>query len=272
MIERKRDRECRQVGGNAGAVVFDGEVHFLAQGGGVATHREAELAGGLLPGGVPGDRVRVGIRKRKRSDAEGVIEEELTPSDLRTDPRCEYFGTCGGCKWQHVQYDAQLDAKLHRVHQTTDEKIARLEQLDARITAAAKQFGHALADGRIIQRDLTASVENAQAIPTNVTQQLERFDDHLAAYQTMGRDAFAAELDRMKESLLGEMAAELGQQRMHLDTELAEAHAIAQRIMERHDYVGVLTVELYEFGEDSPVGPRLMANEIAPRVHNSGHR
>lgn len=132
--------------------------------------------------------------------------------------------------------DAQLDAKLHRVHQTTDEKIARLEQLDARITAAAKQFGQALADGRMIQRDLTASVENAQAIPTNVTQQLERFDDHLAAYQTMGRDAFAAELDRMKESLLGEMAAELGQQRMHLDTELAEAHAIAEReIVQKFD-------------------------------------
>ncbi|MEO0742606.1 MAG: 23S rRNA (uracil(1939)-C(5))-methyltransferase RlmD [Bacteroidota bacterium] len=69
----------------------------------------------FVPGGVPGDRVRVGIRKRKRSYAEGVIEEVLTPSDLRTDPRCEYFGTCGGCKWQHVQYDAQLDAKRQSI-------------------------------------------------------------------------------------------------------------------------------------------------------------
>ncbi|MEM8600703.1 MAG: TRAM domain-containing protein, partial [Bacteroidota bacterium] len=69
----------------------------------------------FVPGGVPGDRVRVGIRKRKRSYAEGVIEEVLQPSDLRTDPRCAYFGTCGGCKWQHVQYDAQLDAKRQSV-------------------------------------------------------------------------------------------------------------------------------------------------------------
>ncbi len=56
----------------------------------------------------------------------------------------------------------------------------------------------------------------------------------------------------------------------------AEAHAIVRRIMERHDYVGVLTVELFEFGQqdaqaDGTARPRLMANEIAPRVHNSGH-
>ena len=58
----------------------------------------------------------------------------------------------------------------------------------------------------------------------------------------------------------------------NLDAEVrAEAHAIAERIMERHDYVGVLTVELFEFGDDRAAGPRLMANEIAPRVHNSGH-
>ncbi|MEM9996107.1 MAG: 23S rRNA (uracil(1939)-C(5))-methyltransferase RlmD [Bacteroidota bacterium] len=69
----------------------------------------------FVPRGVPGDRVRVGIRKRKRSYAEGVIEEVLTPSPLRTDPRCTYFGTCGGCKWQHVQYDAQLEAKRQSV-------------------------------------------------------------------------------------------------------------------------------------------------------------
>ncbi|MEO0715771.1 MAG: ATP-grasp domain-containing protein [Planctomycetota bacterium] len=58
----------------------------------------------------------------------------------------------------------------------------------------------------------------------------------------------------------------------NLDAEVrAEAHAIAERIMERHDYVGVLTVELFEFVDDRAAGPRLMANEIAPRVHNSGH-
>lgn len=132
--------------------------------------------------------------------------------------------------------DAQLDAKLHRVNTITDEKINRLEQIDTRITSIAKQLGHALADGRMIQRDLTASVEQAQTLPAKVTEQLERFDEHLAASNTAGRDAFAEELDRMKQALLSEMSAELGQKRIHLDTQLAEAHAIAEReIVQKFD-------------------------------------
>ncbi len=125
--------------------------------------------------------------------------------------------------------DAQLDAKLHRVNTLTDQKLNRLEQLDTRLTTVAKEFGHALADGRIIQTNLSAAVTQAQALPSNVTQQLERFDDHLAVYRALGQDAFVEELDRMKQAMLSEMSAELGQQRMHLDTQLAEAHNIAER-------------------------------------------
>lgn len=132
--------------------------------------------------------------------------------------------------------DAQLDAKLHRVNTITDEKIARLEQVDTRVTSIAKQFGHALADGRVIQRDLAASVEQARSLPAKMTEQLERFDEHLAASDTAGRDAFAQELERMKQALLSEISAALGQKRIHLDTELAEAHAIAEReIVQKFD-------------------------------------
>lgn len=54
------------------------------------------------------------------------------------------------------------------------------------------------------------------------------------------------------------------------DAVRSEAESIARRIMERHDYVGVLTVELFEFAAGGD-HPRIMANEVAPRVHNSGH-
>ena len=51
-----------------------------------------------------------------------------------------------------------------------------------------------------------------------------------------------------------------------LDRDLqADAEEIARRVLDEFDYVGVLTVELFE------VRGRLLANEIAPRVHNSGH-
>jgi 5-(carboxyamino)imidazole ribonucleotide synthase len=55
------------------------------------------------------------------------------------------------------------------------------------------------------------------------------------------------------------------------DSDLAEARAIAGRIAEALDYVGVLAVEMFHLGPDAPAGARLMVNEIAPRVHNSGH-
>lgn len=65
----------------------------------------------FVAGAVPGDRVRAVVLKRKRRHAEARLVEVVEPSPLRVAPRCEYFGTCGGCKWQHVDYAAQLEMK-----------------------------------------------------------------------------------------------------------------------------------------------------------------
>lgn len=67
----------------------------------------------FVNGAVPGDRVKARIIRKKKKYAEARLLEVLSPSALRVPPRCEYFGNCGGCKWQHVDYKAQLDAK-HR--------------------------------------------------------------------------------------------------------------------------------------------------------------
>ena len=69
----------------------------------------------FVAGAVPGDRVRARVFKRKRSFAEARLLEVLEPSPLRVTPRCEYFESCGGCKWQHVGYEAQLEMKREHV-------------------------------------------------------------------------------------------------------------------------------------------------------------
>ncbi len=69
----------------------------------------------FVAGAVPGDVVKARVFKRKKKYAEARLLELLTPSPLRTDPRCQYFGTCGGCRWQHVSYEAQLEAKRQSV-------------------------------------------------------------------------------------------------------------------------------------------------------------
>jgi 23S rRNA (uracil1939-C5)-methyltransferase len=69
----------------------------------------------LVVGGVTGDVVRARVSRVRKQYAEACIVDVLTPSPLRSDPRCRYFGTCGGCVWQHVSYKAQLDFKRQHV-------------------------------------------------------------------------------------------------------------------------------------------------------------
>ncbi|HEU5321186.1 MAG TPA: 23S rRNA (uracil(1939)-C(5))-methyltransferase RlmD, partial [Methylomirabilota bacterium] len=75
-------------------------------------------AGGFVvfvPGGVPGDRLEVRLTQVRPRFAHGEIVEVLTRSGLRTDPPCPYFGRCGGCRLQHVRYEAQLEFKQRQV-------------------------------------------------------------------------------------------------------------------------------------------------------------
>ncbi|MBM4168701.1 MAG: 23S rRNA (uracil(1939)-C(5))-methyltransferase RlmD [Ignavibacteria bacterium] len=69
----------------------------------------------FVDGGVPGDLLTVRITKVKKNHLEARVETIETPSPLRTTPRCRHFGACGGCKWQHVDYRAQLDFKERHV-------------------------------------------------------------------------------------------------------------------------------------------------------------
>ncbi len=69
----------------------------------------------FVTGAVPGDDVRVELTKVKKSFCEARAVEVLIPSPLRAEPRCRYFGTCGGCRWQNVRYEAQLAFKRQHV-------------------------------------------------------------------------------------------------------------------------------------------------------------
>lgn len=71
----------------------------------------------FVRGAVPGDRVRAYVYRAKKSYAEAAIDSIIHASDLRIDPRCRYADSCGGCKWQHVDYQAQLDAKRQSVEE-----------------------------------------------------------------------------------------------------------------------------------------------------------
>jgi len=64
---------------------------------------------------APGDVVDIRIVNRKKQYREAVAERVHSYSPVRTEPFCEHFGTCGGCKWQHIKYDEQLRFKRQQV-------------------------------------------------------------------------------------------------------------------------------------------------------------
>ena len=60
---------------------------------------------------APGDRVRVKIDRVKGNVSFASIQEIIKPSPQRVEPRCPYFGRCGGCDFQQLDYQAQLEMK-----------------------------------------------------------------------------------------------------------------------------------------------------------------
>lgn len=69
----------------------------------------------FVNGAYPGDTVSAKIKKLKKSYAEANAEEVLIPSEQRVKPRCKFFGSCGGCKQQDLDYAQQITYKQEQV-------------------------------------------------------------------------------------------------------------------------------------------------------------
>ena len=69
----------------------------------------------FVPFVVPGDIVDLQICKKRKNYCEATVIRFLTFSPIRTKPKCEHFGICGGCKWQNLPYSEQLKAKQQQV-------------------------------------------------------------------------------------------------------------------------------------------------------------
>jgi 23S rRNA (uracil1939-C5)-methyltransferase len=110
----------------------------------------------LLPGGVglahaegltvfvslaaPGDKLRVSVDRLQGTVAFASIVEILEAGPTRIEPPCPYFGRCGGCDFQQLTYDAQLEAKVAIIRDCL-QRIAKVEsQPDIAITPSLNQW------------------------------------------------------------------------------------------------------------------------------------
>ncbi len=88
----------------------------------------------LVPFSAPGDRVRIEKTRKKKRKIIAERFEILEPSPVRKEPQCEYFGRCGGCLLQHLDYRDQLEFKRFKLNAILNE--------DVEIIPSPKIFGH----------------------------------------------------------------------------------------------------------------------------------
>ncbi|MGC2248509.1 MAG: TRAM domain-containing protein, partial [Terriglobales bacterium] len=83
----------------------------------------------FVPFVLPGEQVEAEIRQEKPGFARGTIAQVLEPSPHRIEPRCPYFQRCGGCHYQHIPYERQLEFKAQILRETL-QRIAKIELKD----------------------------------------------------------------------------------------------------------------------------------------------
>ena len=83
----------------------------------------------FVPYALPGEKVRVIIIKVMKSYAAGKLLDIIKPSEQRTKSECKYFYKCGGCQFQNVSYDAELEYKRQKV----EDCIRRIGHIDTEV-------------------------------------------------------------------------------------------------------------------------------------------
>ncbi len=92
----------------------------------VGKSEEGEVV--FLEGVAPGDVVDVLVVRKRKGVQEGLVQKYISYSEDRVTPICSHFGTCGGCKWQHISYEAQLQHKTNIV----DNAMKRIAKVNIR--------------------------------------------------------------------------------------------------------------------------------------------
>ena len=89
-------------------------IESVAAEGRALAHYEGEVV--FVEFAVPGDVVDIRVTRKKKNYMEGRILRIVQPSPQRLEPFCKHFGICGGCRWQPLPYEMQLEAKRRQVY------------------------------------------------------------------------------------------------------------------------------------------------------------
>ncbi len=95
----------------------------------------------MVPYALPGEKVRVRIYRNDKNFSEGDLVEVVQSSPHRVQPRCPLFGQCGGCQYQHLEYDEQLAWKQRQVAELL-RHMAKLEHPVEPVVASPRAYAY----------------------------------------------------------------------------------------------------------------------------------
>ncbi len=120
--------------------IMTGTVSGLAFGGSGIVRQEGLVI--FIPFTAPGDKITFKITEKRKKYAFGELVSVLSPGEDRKEAHCPYFGTCGGCQLQHLEYSAQLTHKREVVEDSLL-RIGRVEMKDlSEVIPSPERWGY----------------------------------------------------------------------------------------------------------------------------------
>lgn len=95
----------------------------------------------MVPFSLPGELVRGSVFRNRANYSEADLIEVLEPSPLRVEPQCKLFGRCGGCQYQHLSYEGQLEWKRTQVKDAM-QRIGAIETDIQEAIPSPVQYGY----------------------------------------------------------------------------------------------------------------------------------
>ncbi|MDA7908571.1 class I SAM-dependent RNA methyltransferase [Akkermansiaceae bacterium] len=95
----------------------------------------------FVPFALPGERIRAKVWRNEANCSHADLVEILQPSPDRIEPHCRHFATCGGCQYQHLPYEKQLEWKTRQVRELLLHMVGIEEEVNPTIPSP-KQWGY----------------------------------------------------------------------------------------------------------------------------------